>query len=46
MTTLAQVCQAHAALAMAEFDQAPQETIDQLRAQRDTLEAQHRAQTA
>lgn len=43
--TLATVCATHAALAMAEYDQAPTETLNQLRAQRDQAEANYRAQS-
>lgn len=42
MITLSQVCQAHAALAMAEFDNA--ENVDQLRAERDRIELEYRNQ--
>lgn len=43
MTTLSAVCTAHAALAMAEFDGATPEIIQQLTAVRDAAEQQHRA---
>jgi hypothetical protein len=43
MTTLAQVCAAHAAVAIAEYDQS--ETADQLRVERDRLEMEYREGT-
>lgn len=46
MNTLAAVCTAHAALAMAEFDAAPAETLAELTAARDAAEQQHRAAKA
>lgn len=42
MTTLAQVCAAHAALAVAEYDGAPAETIAELTAARDAAEREYR----